>query len=130
MRGPENHGGDSRRYWVVCGWRSAFVHRRRCKSLQKASGLWIAASTVLDGKGKVLRDVRIVVEGAKIAAVETKADAKAGPADYDLRGLTVLPGWIDAHAHITPGTLAKTERTQAWEGLRRRMRINRRRMHG
>src|SRR3979490_1907170 len=27
--------------------------------------------------------------------------AKAGPGDYDLRGLTVLPGWIDAHAHIT-----------------------------
>ena len=21
--------------------------------------------------------------------------------DYDLRGLTVLPGWIDAHVHIT-----------------------------
>src|SRR6266481_3483964 len=36
-----------------------------------------------------------------IAASETKADAKAGPVDYDLRGLTVLPGWIDAHAHIT-----------------------------
>src|SRR5205807_606778 len=31
----------------------------------------------------------------------SKADAKAAPADYDLRGLTVLPGWIDAHAHIT-----------------------------
>src|SRR6266478_9739290 len=61
----------------------------------------IAASTVLDGKGGVLRDARIVVEGEKIAAVETKTDAKAGPVDYDLRGLTVLPGWIDAHAHIT-----------------------------
>src|SRR6266403_1979410 len=70
---------------------------------EPASGkrIVIAASTVLDGKGGVLRDARIVVEGAKIAAVETKADAKAGPVDYDLRGLTVLPGWIDAHAHIT-----------------------------
>jgi imidazolonepropionase-like amidohydrolase len=59
----------------------------------------IAASTVLDGKGSVLRDKRIVVEGLKIAAIETKAEP--GPVDYDLRGLTVLPGWIDAHAHIT-----------------------------
>ncbi|HYW97607.1 MAG TPA: amidohydrolase family protein [Candidatus Elarobacter sp.] len=67
----------------------------------KGKRIVIAASTVLDGKGKVLRDARIVVEGEKIAAVETKADAKAAPADYDLRGLTVLPGWIDAHAHIT-----------------------------
>ena len=57
----------------------------------------IAASTVLDGKGRVLHDTRIVVEGSKIVAI----DPKAGPVDYDLRGLTVLPGWIDAHVHIT-----------------------------
>lgn len=57
----------------------------------------IAASTVLDGKGRVLHDTRIVIEGSKIVAI----DPKAGPVDYDLRGLTVLPGWIDAHVHIT-----------------------------
>ncbi len=57
----------------------------------------IAASTVLDGKGGVLRDTRIVIEGAKIVAI----DPKAGPVDHDLRGRTVLPGWIDAHVHLT-----------------------------
>ena len=57
----------------------------------------IAASTILDGKGNVLKDTRIVIEGDKIVAI----DPKASPVDYDLRGLTVLPGWIDAHAHIT-----------------------------
>jgi imidazolonepropionase-like amidohydrolase len=57
----------------------------------------IAASEVLDGKGGVLHDTRIIVEGAKIVAI----DPSAGPVDYDLRGLTVLPGWIDAHVHIT-----------------------------
>ena len=57
----------------------------------------IAASTVLDGKDGVLRDTRIVIEGAKIVAIDPKAE----PVDYDLRGLTVLPGWIDAHVHIT-----------------------------
>jgi imidazolonepropionase-like amidohydrolase len=57
----------------------------------------IAASTVLDGKGHVLRNTRIVVEDSKIVAI----DPKAGPVDYDLRGLTVLPGWIDAHVHLT-----------------------------
>lgn len=56
----------------------------------------IAASTMLDGKGHVLYDTRIVIEGAKIVAI----DPKASPVDYDLRGLTVLPGWIDAHVHI------------------------------
>src|SRR5579859_1308452 len=57
----------------------------------------IAASAALDGKGGVLRDTRIAIEGSRIVAI----DPKAGPVDYDLRGLTVLPGWIDAHAHIT-----------------------------
>ncbi|MDT7809161.1 MAG: hypothetical protein QOJ70_2974 [Acidobacteriota bacterium] len=57
----------------------------------------IAAGTVLDGRGRVIHDTRIVVEGSKIVAI----DPKAGPVDYDLRGLTVLPGWIDAHVHIT-----------------------------
>jgi imidazolonepropionase-like amidohydrolase len=57
----------------------------------------IAASTVLDGKGRALRNTRIVIEGSKIIAI----DPKAAPVDYDLRGLTVLPGWIDAHVHIT-----------------------------
>ncbi len=69
----------------------------------------IAATTVLDGKGHVSHDTRIVVEGSKIVAVEPINDtindsnnnSKAGPVDYDLRGLTVLPGWIDAHVHIT-----------------------------
>jgi len=58
----------------------------------------IAASTVFDGKGHVLHDVRIAIEGSKIVAINSSAE---GPVDYDLRRLTVLPGWIDAHVHIT-----------------------------
>jgi imidazolonepropionase-like amidohydrolase len=57
----------------------------------------IAASTVLDGKGHVMRNTRIVIKGTKIVAI----DPNATPVDYDLRGLTVMPGWIDAHVHIT-----------------------------
>lgn len=57
----------------------------------------IAASVVLDGRGRVLRDTRIVVEGSRIVSIDPKAE----PVDYDLRGLTVSPGWIDAHVHIT-----------------------------
>jgi imidazolonepropionase-like amidohydrolase len=63
----------------------------------RAKRVVIGVTTLLDGKGRVVRDTRIVVEGSKIVAI----DPKAGPVDYDLRGLTVLPGWIDAHVHIT-----------------------------
>jgi imidazolonepropionase-like amidohydrolase len=57
----------------------------------------IAARTLLDGRGHVLKDTRIVIEGSKIVSL----DPKAGPVDYDLRRMTVLPGWIDAHVHVT-----------------------------
>src|SRR5213593_2376380 len=67
------------------------------KALAQNKRIVIAASTLLDGKGRVLHNTRIVIEGSKIVAI----DPKAGPIDYDLRGLTVLPGWIDAHVHIT-----------------------------
>src|SRR4030095_2971801 len=57
----------------------------------------IAASTVFDGRGKIIHNARVVIEGAKIVAI----DQKSGPVDYDLRGLTVMPGWIDAHVHLS-----------------------------
>jgi imidazolonepropionase-like amidohydrolase len=52
---------------------------------------------VLDGRGEVRRNTRIVIEADKIMAL----DPAAAPVDYDLSGLTVLPGWIDAHVHLT-----------------------------
>lgn len=67
------------------------------QSIGNSKRVVIAASEILDGKGGVLHDTRIVIDGSKIVAI----DPKAGPVDYDLRGLTVLPGWIDAHVHIT-----------------------------
>ena len=57
----------------------------------------IATNRLLDGRGHVSPETRIVVEDSKIVAL----DPKASPIDYDLRGLTVMPGWIDAHVHIT-----------------------------
>ena len=57
----------------------------------------IGASMLLDGRGRVLRDTHIVIEGSKIVAL----DPDASPVDYDLRGFAVLPGWIDSHVDIT-----------------------------
>lgn len=57
----------------------------------------IAAGTVFDGKGHVLHNTRIVIEGEKIIGLDSKAE----PVDYDLRSFTVMPGWIDAHVHLT-----------------------------
>ena len=85
---------------IVCGFvllcASALLPTARAQN-SSPRRIVIAASVIFDGKGHVMRNTRIVIEGAKIVAI----DPKAGPVDYDLRGLTVLPGWIDAHAHIT-----------------------------
>lgn len=56
----------------------------------------IQADRILDGRGAVLRDARIVIERGKITAL----GASSGKVTYDLRGYTVLPGWIDTHVHI------------------------------
>jgi imidazolonepropionase-like amidohydrolase len=79
----------------------------------------IGASTLLDGRGRVLHDVEIVVEGARIVAV----GPRKGRADYDLGGLTTLPGWIDAHTHITwsfgaDGKNAGADGTTQWDAYR------------
>ncbi len=58
----------------------------------------LRAATVLDGKGQILRNTIIVVEGGKIARIG--GELPAGATTYDLTSLTVTPGWIDTHAHI------------------------------
>src|SRR5439155_5672260 len=56
----------------------------------------IRTTTMLDGKGGVLKNQEIIVEGGRIVSV---ADAK-GRAGYDLQKFTVMPGWIDTHVHL------------------------------
>jgi imidazolonepropionase-like amidohydrolase len=56
----------------------------------------IQAGTVRDGKGGVLRNQQIVVEGGRIVSV---GPGTAKPT-YDLGGMTVTPGWIDTHIHL------------------------------
>jgi imidazolonepropionase-like amidohydrolase len=58
----------------------------------------LKAATVLDGKGQIMRNTQIVIEGSKISRVG--GAVPAGAITYDLAGLTVMPGWIDTHSHI------------------------------
>src|SRR5262245_16660981 len=56
----------------------------------------IRVGRMLDGKGGIQRNTNIVVQGSKIA----KLDSNLEKATYDLRALTVMPGMIDVHVHI------------------------------
>jgi imidazolonepropionase-like amidohydrolase len=65
--------------------------------LATAQPVVIKTTTLIDGKGHVLRNKEIVVENGRITRV---ADAKQKPT-IDLSDLTVMPGWIDTHVHPT-----------------------------
>ena len=54
---------------------------------------------VLDGRGAVIQNAVVTVNGDKIVQVEKTSPGNASRATFDLRGLTLLPGLIDAHAH-------------------------------
>ena len=56
----------------------------------------IRAGTVLDGKGGVLRNTEVAVQGGKIQ----KIGPSLGNPTYDLPNGTLLPGLIDTHLHI------------------------------
>ncbi len=60
----------------------------------------LRTSRVLDGRGAVLEDRDIVVRGGEIVDIVSRGSASGGRV-YDLTALTVLPGYIDTHVHIT-----------------------------
>jgi len=95
--------------------------------------LVIKADRILDGRGATLTGpITIVVDGDRIAKIVSSGPAPA--ADFDLSGLTVLPGLIDVHDHIgwhfnragrthtesdgeTPGESALAGAGNAWKTL-------------
>ena len=58
--------------------------------------LVISAGTVIDGRGAVLHNQQITIEGSRIVSID---DSKIA-ADIDLRKYTLMPGWIDTHVHL------------------------------
>ena len=72
--------------------------------------LVIDKARVVDGRGGVLENRRVAIDGARIVAVEDMAGSRS-PAppvtDYvDAAGMTVMPGVIDCHVHLSIGGAA------------------------
>jgi imidazolonepropionase-like amidohydrolase len=65
---------------------------------QTAQPIVLHADRIIDGRGKVISGGSVTVLGAKISKVDASS---AGTATYDLKGLTLLPGLIDAHSHLS-----------------------------
>jgi imidazolonepropionase-like amidohydrolase len=71
--------------------------------------LLISNGRVIDGTGAAPRVESVLIEGERIAAIGAAADAAAArlatenraPRRLDATGLTVMPGLIDGHCHIS-----------------------------
>jgi imidazolonepropionase-like amidohydrolase len=79
--------------------------KRLCIFLAAAAALFaqerpivLRTSTLYDGRGGTQHNTMIVIEGSKIAQIGGPAPSNA--IVYDLRALTITPGWIDTHSHI------------------------------
>jgi imidazolonepropionase-like amidohydrolase len=70
-------------------------------TLASAQTSVIRTTRLLDGKGGVLSNADILVENGKITRIGQRLSIPAGAREIDLRGRTVLPGFIDAHVHLT-----------------------------
>jgi imidazolonepropionase-like amidohydrolase len=100
-----------------------------------ATPLWLTNARVLDGTGAAPRaGAAVLVRDGRIAAVTGAAEEPpAGASTIDLEGRTLMPGLIDAHAHIKaklpepaegaepllPGTQAHVVAAHLREALRR-----------
>jgi imidazolonepropionase-like amidohydrolase len=81
-------------------------------ALAQSAPVTIRAGRMLDGRGGAVENATIVVDGERIARV----GGATGPATYDLSRLTVLPGLVDSHVHLTWYVTAKGKLHVAGDG--------------
>jgi imidazolonepropionase-like amidohydrolase len=68
-----------------------------------AQNLVIANARILTGTGSAIEQGSIVVRDGRIVSVAPGGAAAQGAQVVDARGLTAVPGFIDAHRHIMGG---------------------------
>src|SRR5258707_11191121 len=62
----------------------------------------LRGATVVTMKGdEVLKDAEIVIENNRIKSVGEKGSVPAGAKEFDVSGKTIVPGFVDTHAHWT-----------------------------
>ena len=66
-------------------------------ALAQDAPVTLRAGLLIDGAGNTRSNARVVVRDGTIARV----DGLRGAVSYDLSDLTLMPGWIDTHVHLT-----------------------------
>jgi imidazolonepropionase-like amidohydrolase len=79
---------------IFCAFFSFYVN---------AQDLVITNARIIDGTGRVIDSGSVVIDEGRIVSVSARASTVAGRAMIDANGMTVMPGFIDAHRHIISG---------------------------
>ena len=74
-----------------------------CAEDLDAQSLVITNARILTGTGAAIEQGSIVVRDGRIMSVAAENPAAQGAQVIDARGMTALPGFIDAHRHIING---------------------------
>jgi imidazolonepropionase-like amidohydrolase len=74
-----------------------------------AQDVAITNARIVVGNGTVINSGTIVVRGGKITEVAASGAKTAGLKIIDAKGMTAMPGYIDAHRHINTGPNEKQQ---------------------
>ncbi len=64
--------------------------------LCSAQTITIKTDLLIEGRGGVINNAVVTIEGSRIVKVQPGGSTKP---TYDLTGMTLMPGWIDTHVH-------------------------------
>jgi imidazolonepropionase-like amidohydrolase len=68
-----------------------------------AQDLTITNARIIVGNGTVINQGSLVIRGGRIASVAPGAPSASAGQTLDAKGMTMMPGFIDAHRHINTG---------------------------
>jgi imidazolonepropionase-like amidohydrolase len=80
-----------------------------CAVSVAAQDLTITNARIIGPNGTVIDRGSIVVRGGKIASVSASAPSSPAGKTIDAKGMTAMPGFIDAHRHINTGPNEKAQ---------------------
>jgi enamidase len=80
-----------------------------------AQDLALTNARIIVGNGTVIESGALIVRDGKIAVLAAGGGDTRGLQTIDARGLTVMPGFIDAHRHVNTGPNEKAQMQQLLE---------------
>ena len=85
-----------------------------CALQGKTQSIYLHCGRLIDGRSGVVQlEMTVTVDGNKITDIKKGYQQGTGATVIDLKAQTVMPGWIDAHVHLS----GETSRNQYTEGF-------------